>query len=163
MIRMECTAFMNAYNALDAWLGYLDFLGIRYVIAKLYGLPISRPHSVGNGDIHWYYGGQLHREDGPAIERMGSYSWYINGKLHRLDGPAIEYRGVIFRQSHRSDFGIDSAGDWYVYGVHVQPEEVKKIYDALNIANALVAVFQDIDDNIDKLNAIYTFPGWDSL
>ena len=35
----------------------------------------------------------LHREDGPAIERTdGTKVWYINGKLHRTDGPAIEWK-----------------------------------------------------------------------
>ena len=34
---------------------------------------------------------QLHREDGPAVERSdGSRMWYLNGKLHREDGPAVE-------------------------------------------------------------------------
>jgi hypothetical protein len=36
--------------------------------------------------------GQLHREDGPAIEwSNGRKYWCLNGKLHREDGPAIEY------------------------------------------------------------------------
>ena len=36
--------------------------------------------------------GQLHREDGPAIEcANGDKYWYLNDKLHREDGPAIEY------------------------------------------------------------------------
>lgn len=155
---------MWMYDAVDAWLGYVDFLGIRYVIAKLCGRPISRPHPVGNGDIHWYYGGQLHREDGPAIERAGGYSWYINGKLHRLDGPAIEYRGRTFRQSNRSDIQMVDAGEWYVYGLHVHPEEVKKMYDILTIANALVDVFRsDRDIDMGKLDAVYALPGWDAL
>jgi len=35
--------------------------------------------------------GDLHREDGPAIEYAdGSKWWYIYGKFHREDGPAIE-------------------------------------------------------------------------
>jgi hypothetical protein len=147
------------YNAVDAWLGYLDFLGLRYVIAKIRGLPISRPHPVGNGDIYWYYGGEIHREDGPAIERVGSYSWYINGKLHRLDGPAIEYRGIQFRQSNRSDIGLVNGGEWYVYGMHVQPEEVKKMYDLLKIANALVDAFRD--GNVH--DSVYDLPGWDGI
>jgi len=38
----------------------------------------------------WYQNGQLHREDGPAIENASGYNhWYINGKRHREDGPAI--------------------------------------------------------------------------
>jgi len=35
--------------------------------------------------------GDLHREDGPAIEyEDGTKYWMINGRLHCLDGPAIE-------------------------------------------------------------------------
>ena len=45
-----------------------------------------------NGDIEYYQNGRLHREDGPAIERVDGYkSWYKNGELHREDGPAVEY------------------------------------------------------------------------
>jgi hypothetical protein len=44
-----------------------------------------------NGERHWYQNGQLHRLDGPAIERVnGSDIWYQKGKLHRENGPAIE-------------------------------------------------------------------------
>ena len=44
-----------------------------------------------DGSKSWYLNGQLHREDGPAIERFdGSKYWYLNGELHREDGPAIE-------------------------------------------------------------------------
>jgi hypothetical protein len=40
--------------------------------------------------------GNLHREDGPAIERNdGSKYWYLNGKKHREDGPAVEYSNNI--------------------------------------------------------------------
>jgi hypothetical protein len=35
--------------------------------------------------------GQLHREDGPAVENAVGRSWWINGQLHRTDGPAIEW------------------------------------------------------------------------
>ena len=45
-----------------------------------------------NGDKCWYKEGELHREDGPAIEYFnGSKCWYKDGKYHRLDGPAIEH------------------------------------------------------------------------
>jgi len=40
----------------------------------------------------WYKEGKLHRENGPAKEYAdGSKSWYKEGKLHRENGPAIEY------------------------------------------------------------------------
>jgi len=44
-----------------------------------------------NGDKYWYLKGQLHREDGPAVEwANGDKDWCLNGKLHREDGPAVE-------------------------------------------------------------------------
>jgi hypothetical protein len=44
-----------------------------------------------NGTKHWSLNGNLHREDGPAVERAdGTKSWFLNGNLHREDGPAIE-------------------------------------------------------------------------
>jgi len=44
------------------------------------------------GTREWYVNGELHREDGPAVEEAnGTKCWYINGNRHRIDGPAIEY------------------------------------------------------------------------
>jgi hypothetical protein len=38
----------------------------------------------------WWLKDQLHREDGPAVERSnGDKYWYLNGKRHRVGGPAI--------------------------------------------------------------------------
>ena len=46
-----------------------------------------------NGTVSYRNGlGQLHREDGPAVEwSTGTRFWYRNGKRHRDDGPAIEW------------------------------------------------------------------------
>ena len=45
-----------------------------------------------NGNKCYYLNGNLHREDGPAVEYIdGQKEWYKNGKRHRQDGPAIEY------------------------------------------------------------------------
>lgn len=50
--------------------------------------------------------GQLHREDGPAIEYANGFkTWYLNGKRHRLNGPAIEC------------FDINWTKEWWVDGV----------------------------------------------
>jgi hypothetical protein len=47
--------------------------------------------------------GELHREDGPAIEyKYGTKYWYINDNLHRLDGSAIEW--------------FDGMKEWYIDG-----------------------------------------------
>ena len=36
--------------------------------------------------------GQLHREDGPAVEYSnGDKTWWYNGKCHREDGPAVQW------------------------------------------------------------------------
>lgn len=44
-----------------------------------------------SGDKYWYYKDKIHRENGPAIERLnGSKHWFKHGKCHREDGPAIE-------------------------------------------------------------------------
>ena len=47
---------------------------------------------VSDSKTEWYnLNGQLHREDGPAVEyAVGTKYWYINGQYHREDGPAIE-------------------------------------------------------------------------
>ena len=43
-----------------------------------------------DGTKRWYLNGQLHREDGPAIELSdGTKEWWLKGLLHREDGPAI--------------------------------------------------------------------------
>lgn len=44
------------------------------------------------GDKRWYHHGQLHRENGPAVEwSNGSKEWFIRGQRHREDGPAVDY------------------------------------------------------------------------
>jgi hypothetical protein len=53
-----------------------------------------------NGTKKWYFNGNLHRENGPAIEWGDGYfllddciegDWYFEGQRHRLDGPAIDW------------------------------------------------------------------------
>lgn len=54
------------------------------------GPAVERP----NGHKEWYLYGKRHRKDGPAVEHAnGSKEWYLNGKLHREDGPAVECYG----------------------------------------------------------------------
>jgi hypothetical protein len=45
-----------------------------------------------SGTKEWFLNGELHREDGPAVEcASGDKEWWLNDKLHREDGPAVEY------------------------------------------------------------------------
>lgn len=58
-------------------------------VYEMYGINGMK---IVNGDKFWYQNGELHREDGPAIEYTnGDKFWYQNDVLHRKDGPAIEY------------------------------------------------------------------------
>jgi len=65
------------------------------------------------GIKHWYLNGELHREDGPAVEWANGFkAWYRNGELHREDGPAAEW----------------ATGDkyWWLNGKRVTEEEHKR-------------------------------------
>ena len=63
-----------------------------------------------DGTKEWYLNGELHREDGPAIELSnGTKEWYLNGKRHREDGPAIEWP--------------DGTKQWYINGKRQLREE----------------------------------------
>ena len=56
---------------------------------------------VDKDKTEWYLNGQLHREDGPAIEYKDGYkAWYLNDNRHREDGPAIEFS--------------DGCKEWYI-------------------------------------------------
>jgi len=66
-----------------------------------------------NGSKYWYLNDRYHREDGPAVERAnGSKYWYLNGKCHRDDGPAVEYASGINR--------------WWLNGVELSETEWRK-------------------------------------
>ena len=65
---------------------------------------------LDNGTKYWYLNGELHREDGPAIEwEHGVKEWYLNGVLHREDGPAVEY--------------ADGSKHWYLNGDKLSEQE----------------------------------------
>ena len=70
--------------------------------------------SLGNRNEWRNTEGQLHREDGPAIEYAdGRKSYYQNGKLHKEDGPALEWhRG---KKKH-----------WFLYDNELTEQEFNK-------------------------------------
>ena len=46
-----------------------------------------------DGDKLWYKKGEIHREDGPALEyKDGTKVWCNEGEFHKEDGPAVEYK-----------------------------------------------------------------------
>ena len=70
--------------------------------------------------------GNLHREDGPAIEyKDGSKAWALNGLWHRADGPAVEMadgskQWWVDGKRHREDGPAveraDGSKEWWVDG-----------------------------------------------
>ena len=54
---------------------------------------MNNPDTDIYGNKRWFnHIGQLHRDNGPAIEYAnGSKVWIKNGKCHRINGPAIQY------------------------------------------------------------------------
>ena len=56
--------------------------------------------------------GELHRVDGPAVERPnGDWEWRLEGKRHRVGGPAVEYQGGDDRYWKKGRL------EWYEEGV----------------------------------------------
>ena len=79
---------------------------------------IKNGRYVEDSYVAHYRNGQLHREDGPAVELSdGSMIWYLYGKLHRTDGPA-----------QQSPLGR-KASAWYVNGVQLTEYEFHKFYE----------------------------------
>jgi len=77
-----------------------------------------------NGRKYWYLNGELHREDGPAVECPdGRKYWYLNGKFHREDGPAVEHpngtkewylNGELHREGGPAIEWPNGTKDWYL-------------------------------------------------
>jgi len=84
----------------------------------------------------WYnLDGQLHREDGPAVEYVkGDKYWRINGQYHREDRPAIEY--------------VDGSKEWYINGQELTEEE----FEARNkVELTLDEIAKKFGIDVDKL------------
>jgi len=78
--------------------------------------------------------GQLHREDGPAVEwKDGVKYWFINGQLHRTDGPAMEYP--------------DGRKFWYLNHRELTEEEFNK---RVNSLDGKIAIIDGIDYTLNR-------------
>ena len=65
------------------------------------------------GDKAWYKNGERHRDGGPAVEHnKGTKLWYKNGERHREDGPAVEV--------------VNGYNTWWVNGKMLTEEEFNK-------------------------------------
>ena len=85
-----------------------------------------------DGERTWCINGQLHREDGPALEKAdGSKHWYLHGKFHRPNGPAIEdangFKAWYLHGKRHCPNGpaiekADGSKAWYLHGKRYQTE-----------------------------------------
>lgn len=65
---------------------FTEFLGLALACGR------NEPATDAEGVRRWYQDGQLHQEDGPAVEYPdGTFYWYRYGRKHRDDGPAVSY------------------------------------------------------------------------
>jgi hypothetical protein len=96
-----------------------------------------------NGDKEWYLNGELHREDGPAVELADGYkAWHLNGYLHREDSHAIELVNgdkawYLNGNRHREDGPaielVNGRKEWWLNGEEVNPETIVDLWLAKNI------------------------------
>lgn len=81
---------------------------------------------------YYNHAGQLHRDEGPAIEYSdGTKCWYRNGLLHREDGPAVIYangtrKWLLNGVPHRTDGPAVESGsycEWRIWGTRYTEEK----------------------------------------
>jgi len=78
-----------------------------------------------DGSCYYFVNGLRHHEDGPAcINATGTKEWWNKGKLHRIDGPAIERLNKIHNE-------------WWVSGKKVTELEFKLLYDMMKLKGLL--------------------------
>lgn len=88
--------------------------------------------------ISYFLDGQLHRDDGPAIEFLnGSKIWYQFGKKHRIDGgPAVDLidghkewftNGVLHRLDGPAVKWSNGYKEYWINGVKYNVEEFNKL------------------------------------
>ena len=89
------------------------------------------------GTKYWFLNGQLHREDGPAVEgASGTKNWYLNGQLHREDGPAIE--------------GANGCKCWFLNGKNVTEKEHKRLTSKVVEMTEVEMTMEEINKALGK-------------
>jgi hypothetical protein len=120
---------------------------------------------VENGNKLWYFNGERHREDGPAIEYAnGGKSWYRNGELHREDGPAIEYtngdkywyrNGELYREDGPAIEYANGEKEWYINGKR-QKKELSQVVVAVKSECEACKHMNSPYDNVDEFIIPFT-------
>jgi hypothetical protein len=104
---------------------------------QLEGITMTNPTQDAEGNKFWYNEqGQLHREDGPAVELAnGTIKWYKNGVRHREAEPAVvcvdgHKEWWLNNQRHREDgpavIEADGSKFWFINGVRQNKYEMMR-------------------------------------
>jgi len=110
-------------------------------------MPDSTRCVALDGTVHYYNSkGQLHREDGPAIEYCkselgGGNRWFFNGKKHRIDGPAVTHADGTTEwwldgQRHRIDgpaFEHPDKNMWFYKGKQIYCDNLKEFHRLIKL------------------------------
>jgi hypothetical protein len=91
---------------------------------------MTNPKVDKYGNKYWYNNqGQLHRDNGPAIESKWEKSWMINGNYHRDNGPACELfggdkywynNGKLHREDGPACEYASGGKQWYINGKRIE-------------------------------------------
>lgn len=95
-------SFYNSSNGVCRY-GYKDGYG-KFILHRDDGPAVEYP----SGDVEYWFNGELHRLDGPAVIKSDHIIWFKNGLRHRMDGPALELNDVRY--------GIGFYKEWWVEG-----------------------------------------------
>ena len=100
-------------------------------------MPSPQPRKVShaNGGYEYRLNGELHREDGPAVDSgKGDQWWFRHNLLHREDGPAVTHasgskwwyqKGQLHREDGPAYEGADGTKAWYRNGKPFDPANDK--------------------------------------
>jgi len=91
MCKIGCDKLLEVLN--------IELLEDEKIVKRIFSSDLQRTIEkenekviINSSSITWCKNGNVHREDGPAIEHVnGTTIWYKNGKIHRDNGPAVEH------------------------------------------------------------------------
>jgi hypothetical protein len=99
---------------------------IKAIIGRIVESSKKTARFFRKGSVEWRTPlGDLHREDGPAVEGDdGQKQWWVDGKLHRVGGPAVvtpwgDEQWCENGHTHRDDgpaVTSESHKSWYRHG-----------------------------------------------
>ena len=108
---------------------------------------------VDSSGTRWYYNsaGQLHRDDGPAVEwNNGTKSWYQNGNRHRTDGAAVEYANgykewfINGRMVSEADFN-QLVGQYELSKMYLMPIGLARVGTAIMPGNIIEQMVRQLN------------------